>query len=204
MPAPTKGPHRISPRRGPFSISRALRGPRCGGSVGFGRMSQATLHTNAGAIVLELHDEDAPKTVENFRKLAGRRLLRRPGLPPGDPGLHDPGRLPGGHRHAAVPATPSRTSSTTTRSCAGRWRWPTPAPTPTARSSSSSPPARRPGSTASTPSSARSSTAWTSSTRSRRHRDRRLRPAARAADDRARRALRVARLNPLREPTPLG
>ena len=33
-------------------------------------MSQATLHTNAGAIVLELHDEDAPKTVENFRKLA--------------------------------------------------------------------------------------------------------------------------------------
>jgi cyclophilin family peptidyl-prolyl cis-trans isomerase len=33
-------------------------------------MSKATLHTNAGAIVLELHDEDAPKTVENFRKLA--------------------------------------------------------------------------------------------------------------------------------------
>jgi cyclophilin family peptidyl-prolyl cis-trans isomerase len=33
-------------------------------------MSQATLNTNAGAIVLELHDEDAPKTVENFRKLA--------------------------------------------------------------------------------------------------------------------------------------
>jgi peptidyl-prolyl cis-trans isomerase B (cyclophilin B) len=34
-------------------------------------MSQATLHTNAGPIVLELHDGDAPKTVENFRKLAG-------------------------------------------------------------------------------------------------------------------------------------
>jgi cyclophilin family peptidyl-prolyl cis-trans isomerase len=33
-------------------------------------MSQATLHTSAGLIVLELHDEDAPKTVENFRKLA--------------------------------------------------------------------------------------------------------------------------------------
>jgi cyclophilin family peptidyl-prolyl cis-trans isomerase len=33
-------------------------------------MSQATLHTNAGAIELELHDADAPKTVENFRKLA--------------------------------------------------------------------------------------------------------------------------------------
>jgi peptidyl-prolyl cis-trans isomerase B (cyclophilin B) len=34
-------------------------------------MSQATLHTNAGAIVVELHDADAPKTVENFRNLAG-------------------------------------------------------------------------------------------------------------------------------------
>ena len=33
-------------------------------------MSQATLHTSAGAITLELHDDDAPKTVENFRKLA--------------------------------------------------------------------------------------------------------------------------------------
>ena len=33
-------------------------------------MSQATLHTSAGAIAIELHDEDAPKTVENFRKLA--------------------------------------------------------------------------------------------------------------------------------------
>ena len=35
-------------------------------------MSQATLHTSAGAIVLELHDEDAPKTVENFRTLAAK------------------------------------------------------------------------------------------------------------------------------------
>ena len=34
-------------------------------------MSTATLHTNHGAIVVELFDEDAPKTVENFRKLAG-------------------------------------------------------------------------------------------------------------------------------------
>jgi peptidyl-prolyl cis-trans isomerase B (cyclophilin B) len=33
-------------------------------------VSQATFHTSAGAIVIELHDEDAPKTVENFRKLA--------------------------------------------------------------------------------------------------------------------------------------
>jgi cyclophilin family peptidyl-prolyl cis-trans isomerase len=34
-------------------------------------MSQATLHTNAGAITIELFDDDAPKTVDNFRKLAG-------------------------------------------------------------------------------------------------------------------------------------
>jgi peptidyl-prolyl cis-trans isomerase B (cyclophilin B) len=34
-------------------------------------MSKATMHTTAGTIELELFDEDAPKTVENFRKLAG-------------------------------------------------------------------------------------------------------------------------------------
>jgi peptidyl-prolyl cis-trans isomerase B (cyclophilin B) len=34
-------------------------------------MSTATMRTNHGAIELELFDEDAPKTVENFRKLAG-------------------------------------------------------------------------------------------------------------------------------------
>lgn len=33
-------------------------------------MSTATLHTNHGAVELELFDEDAPKTVANFRKLA--------------------------------------------------------------------------------------------------------------------------------------
>jgi cyclophilin family peptidyl-prolyl cis-trans isomerase len=34
-------------------------------------MSQATLHTSLGAIALELFDDDAPKTVANFKKLAG-------------------------------------------------------------------------------------------------------------------------------------
>jgi peptidyl-prolyl cis-trans isomerase B (cyclophilin B) len=34
-------------------------------------MSQATLHTNAGPIKVRFFDEDAPKTVENFRKLGG-------------------------------------------------------------------------------------------------------------------------------------
>jgi cyclophilin family peptidyl-prolyl cis-trans isomerase len=34
-------------------------------------VSAATLHTNHGAIELELFGGEAPKTVENFRKLAG-------------------------------------------------------------------------------------------------------------------------------------
>src|SRR3954451_13148370 len=34
-------------------------------------MSNATLHTNHGPIEVTLFDGDAPKTVENFRKLAG-------------------------------------------------------------------------------------------------------------------------------------
>jgi peptidyl-prolyl cis-trans isomerase B (cyclophilin B) len=34
-------------------------------------MSKAKMHTTEGAIELELFDEDAPKTVANFRKLAG-------------------------------------------------------------------------------------------------------------------------------------
>ena len=33
-------------------------------------MSQAVLHTNLGDVTVELFDDDAPKTVENFRKLA--------------------------------------------------------------------------------------------------------------------------------------
>jgi cyclophilin family peptidyl-prolyl cis-trans isomerase len=34
-------------------------------------VSAATLHTNHGPIAVELYDEDAPKTVGNFLKLAG-------------------------------------------------------------------------------------------------------------------------------------
>ena len=33
-------------------------------------MSQATLHTNQGPITIDFFDDEAPKTVENFRKLA--------------------------------------------------------------------------------------------------------------------------------------
>ena len=35
-------------------------------------MTSATLHTNHGAIELELFPDDAPKTVENFQTLAGK------------------------------------------------------------------------------------------------------------------------------------
>jgi cyclophilin family peptidyl-prolyl cis-trans isomerase len=34
-------------------------------------MSAATMHTSKGPIEVELHDEDAPKTVENFTRLSG-------------------------------------------------------------------------------------------------------------------------------------
>ncbi|MGZ4401699.1 MAG: peptidylprolyl isomerase, partial [Gaiellaceae bacterium] len=34
-------------------------------------MSSATLQTSHGPVELELFDGEAPKTVENFRKLAG-------------------------------------------------------------------------------------------------------------------------------------
>jgi peptidyl-prolyl cis-trans isomerase B (cyclophilin B) len=37
-------------------------------------MSTAKMHTTEGTIELELFDEDAPKTVENFRKLADERF----------------------------------------------------------------------------------------------------------------------------------
>jgi peptidyl-prolyl cis-trans isomerase B (cyclophilin B) len=37
-------------------------------------MSKATLHTSAGAVELELYDDDAPQTVANFRKLSADRF----------------------------------------------------------------------------------------------------------------------------------
>jgi peptidyl-prolyl cis-trans isomerase B (cyclophilin B) len=37
-------------------------------------MTTATINTSQGAIGVELFDEDAPKTVDNFRKLAGQHF----------------------------------------------------------------------------------------------------------------------------------
>src|SRR5213593_1119536 len=37
-------------------------------------MSNAHMHTSHGTIAVELFDEDAPKTVANFRKLAGEQF----------------------------------------------------------------------------------------------------------------------------------
>jgi cyclophilin family peptidyl-prolyl cis-trans isomerase len=37
-------------------------------------MTNATLHTNLGAIEVELFDDDAPKTVKNFLDLAGKNF----------------------------------------------------------------------------------------------------------------------------------
>jgi peptidyl-prolyl cis-trans isomerase B (cyclophilin B) len=41
------------------------------GRGGEAMSSTAVMHTNHGDITLELFDEEAPKTVENFKKLAG-------------------------------------------------------------------------------------------------------------------------------------
>ncbi len=57
-------------------------------------MSKATLNTNAGPITIEFFDDDAPKTVENFRKLAAdgfydgltfHRVIREFMIQGGDP-----------------------------------------------------------------------------------------------------------------------
>ena len=69
------------PGSAPARLSLALRAPdRAGapgsgascGRVGYGPgMTKATLHTSEGPIEIELFPDEAPKTVENFTKLAG-------------------------------------------------------------------------------------------------------------------------------------
>lgn len=58
------------------SVALGLRGQedrsdrRSHGSSRLQAVSRATLHTNAGPVTLEFFDEDAPKTVDNFRRLS--------------------------------------------------------------------------------------------------------------------------------------
>ena len=65
-------------------------------------MSKLKMNTTAGTIELELFDADAPKTVENFRKLAADGCRRQAGGSPVDrvdrtdrldPGPRGPRRL---------------------------------------------------------------------------------------------------------------
>jgi len=51
------------------NVDRRSELARTGGRKGFA-VSEATMTTNHGDITFELFDEDAPKTVENFRKLS--------------------------------------------------------------------------------------------------------------------------------------
>ena len=47
-------------------------------------MSETTLHTNHGAIRIELFADEAPKTVRNFEDLAGKGFYDGWDLPPRD------------------------------------------------------------------------------------------------------------------------
>src|SRR5204863_6954984 len=81
------GPRALRARRGPVRRRAAHRrgaqrhhrawpqagaraGPRRLAIDGEARMSTMTMTTNHGPIVFEMFDEDAPNTVENFRKLS--------------------------------------------------------------------------------------------------------------------------------------
>ena len=60
-------------RHGPFDANSVSRRPDSSAGldpIASGPTSKATLHTNHGAIEIELFEGEAPKTVENFRKLA--------------------------------------------------------------------------------------------------------------------------------------
>ena len=134
----------------------------------------AVLKTSDGEMVVEFWPEVAPKTVENFKKLAREGFYDGTAFPSHHQGLHDPGRRPeheGSHerKHAtarAARATRSRPSSTSVRTFAASSRWrarPIPIPPAASSSSASARPAR---STANTPPSAISSKASTCSIRS--------------------------------------
>ena len=88
---PGPGGHRQGQRK-----RRPGREAPAGGSQ---TMSQATLHTNHGAGRGRVLRRGRPEHGRELPQAVGGRLLRRAVVPPRDQGLHDPGRLPGGHRH---------------------------------------------------------------------------------------------------------
>ena len=167
---------RGDPQRAAAGAVRALRGARRpGGARGrLGRRHRrARPHAAPGtrerltAHVRDDHDHQQGRhrlrdvrrrRAEDGRQHArpgGEGLLRRPHVPPHHPRLHDPGRLPAGHRHRRpglrVRGRVQRPQDRPRRAGDGQRR----ARTPTARSSSSSRPTPRRGSTASTRCSAR-------------------------------------------------
>ena len=130
-------------------------------------MSTAKLHTNHGTIAIEFFDEDAPKTVENFRKLAADNFYDGLSFHRVIPDFMIQGGCPLGTGTGGPGYTfeDEFNQHKVVRGALGDGqRW---ARTPTARSSSSSRPTPRHGSTASTPCSAVSPTGWMPSTRSR-------------------------------------
>ena len=91
-------------------------------------MSTANMNTTQGTIALELFDDDAPKTVANFRKLAGDGFYDGIIFHRVIPDFMIQGGCPQGTGTGGPRLHSSRTSSTSTRSSAARWRWPTPGP----------------------------------------------------------------------------
>ena len=171
-----RGPRQARWPSSPFATEEALPCP------------MATMSTNHGDITIELFDEDAPKTVENFRSSPRDGFYDGLIVPPHHQGLHDPGRLPAGHRHRR----PGLHVRGRDQPAQGRARL--------ARDGQRRPEherlavlhrharRRRRGWTASTPSSARSRTGWTSSTSSRA-----CRPTAATARARTRRSRTLTR-----------
>ena len=94
------------------------------------------MHTNEGAIEIELFDDDAPKTVGNFVDLGREGFYDGVKFHRVIPDFMVQGGDPTGTGRGG-PGYRSRTSSTTIRTSAARSRWRTPARTRTAASSSS-------------------------------------------------------------------
>ena len=56
-------------------------------------MTDVLMRTSAGDITIELFDDKAPKTVENFLKLVDKKVLQRIAFPQNYQGLYVTGRM---------------------------------------------------------------------------------------------------------------